>query len=222
MSLQRHFSPTSDLILRAVAVVVVLAVLGAGTLAMVIQRSSYVTNQYVVVDQPVAFSHEHHVRGLGIDCRYCHTSAEQSPFAGLPPTRTCMSCHGQIWTNAAMLEPVRESWATGRPIEWNRVHELPDYVYFNHAAHVNKGVGCGTCHGPVQTMPLMYQWSPLTMQWCLDCHRAPEKYLRPREEVWNMEYQVSEAEQRRIGNELKQRYGVRSRTAMESCSTCHR
>lgn len=224
MSTQRYFSPTADLVLRAIVAGVVLVVLGAGTVAMVLQRSSYVTHQDLVVDQPVPFSHEHHVRGLGVDCRYCHTSAADSPFAGLPATKTCMSCHGQIWTNAEMLAPVRESWASGRPIAWNRVHELPDYVYFNHAAHVNKGVGCATCHGAVQTMPLMRQVAPLTMQWCLDCHREPEKYLRPREEVWNMEYRVEGGEegQLKVGRELKERYEVRSRTAMESCSTCHR
>ena len=122
--------------------------------------------------QPVPFSHQHHVAGLGIDCRYCHTSVETSSFAGIPPTKTCMNCHSQIWTNAALLEPVRESYRSGKSLEWTRVNELPDFVYFNHSIHVNKGVGCNTCHGPVDHMPLMYKHASLQMEWCLECHRG--------------------------------------------------
>ena len=154
-----------------------------------LERSPYITYAGVRKSQPVPFSHQHHVTGLGIDCRYCHTSVEQSSFAGIPPTKTCMNCHAQIWTNAAYLEPVRESFRTGRSLEWTRVNQLPDYVYFNHSIHVNKGVGCNTCHGPVDQMPLMYQYASLQMEFCLDCHRAPEKYLRPREQVFNMRYE---------------------------------
>ncbi len=155
-----------------------------------IQRSPYTTYAGVVRPQPVMFSHQHHVGGLGIDCRYCHTSVETSSFAGIPPTKTCINCHAQIWTNAALLEPVRESFRSGRSLVWNRVNDLPDFVYFDHSIHINKGVGCDTCHGPVDRMPLMFNYASLQMEWCLDCHRAPEKYLRPREEVFNMRYQA--------------------------------
>src|SRR5882762_6921944 len=154
--------------------------------AMEVQRSSYVTYAGVRRPQPVPFSHQHHVTGLGIDCRYCHTSVEQSSFAGIPPTKTCMNCHSQIWTNAALLEPVRESWATGKSINWIRVHDLPDYVYFNHEIHVNKGLGCASCHGHVDQMPLMYQQNTLQMEWCLNCHRNPAVNLRPTSEIYNM------------------------------------
>ena len=181
-----------------------------------IVRSSYFTNQGVQQEQPVQFSHQHHVAGLGIDCRYCHTSVEESSFAGIPPTSTCMNCHSQIWTNAAILEPIRASYASGRPIVWNRVHRLPDFVKFNHSIHVAKGIGCESCHGRVDKMNLMYQASPLTMEWCLSCHREPEKYVRPRDQVFNMGYVT--ANQKEIGSRLVQEYSIRKLT---SCSTCH-
>ena len=179
-------------------------------------RSPYFTNQGIAREQPVPFSHQHHVGGLGIDCRYCHTSVETSSFAGLPPTSTCMNCHAQIWTTAALLEPVRSSFKTGKPIVWSRVHRLPDYVHFKHDIHIAKGVGCYSCHGPIDKMNLVYQASPLTMSWCLNCHRNPEKYIRPREEVFNMSY-VSK-NQEVLGPELVKRYGVKSKT---HCSACH-
>src|SRR5437763_8930409 len=145
-----------------------------------LQRSPYVTKQGERLEQPVPFSHQHHVAGLGLDCRYCHTSVETSGFAGIPPTKTCMNCHSQIWTGAALLEPVRESFRTGKSLVWNRVNDLPDFVYFDHSIHINKGVGCNTCHGPVDRMPLMFNYASLQMEWCIECHRAPEKNLRPR------------------------------------------
>jgi Cytochrome c7 and related cytochrome c len=165
-----------------------------------LQRSPYVTKQGERLEQPVPFSHQHHVAGLGLDCRYCHTSVENSSFAGIPPTKTCMNCHSQIWTNAPMLEPVRESFRTGNSLNWERVHDLPDFVYFDHSIHINKGVGCESCHGPVDKMPLMYQANSLQMEWCLDCHRAPDKYLRPKyvagnpnNQVFNMTYEQPSA-----------------------------
>jgi len=148
-----------------------------------VQRSPYVTYSGVRKSQPVPFSHQHHVSGLGIDCRYCHTSVEQSSFAGIPPTKTCMNCHSQIWTSASMLEPVRASYRTGQSIEWTRIHDLPDFVYFNHSIHVHKGIGCSTCHGRIDTMPLTRKVNTLYMQWCIECHRNPERYIRPRSEV---------------------------------------
>jgi len=181
-----------------------------------IVRSPYFTNQGIAREQPVPFSHQHHVGGLGIDCRYCHTSVETSGFAGLPPTSTCMNCHSQVWTSAAMLEPIRASFKSGKPILWSRVHRLPDYVHFKHDIHVSKGIGCASCHGPIDKMNLVYQAAPLTMSWCLDCHRAPERFIRPREEVFNMSYVAKN--QAVLGPELVKRYGVKSKT---HCSACH-
>lgn len=181
-------------------------------------RSAYATGQGVIQKQPVPFSHDHHVAGLGIDCRYCHTTVEKSAFAGIPPTETCMNCHRQIWTNADLLEPVRESYRSGTPIVWNRVNDLPDYVYFNHAIHVAKGVGCAECHGQVDEMPLMRQTASLQMEWCLDCHRDPGKRLRPREEVFNMKWRRP-ADFAAMQARLVEEYDVKSLT---SCSVCHR
>ena len=198
------------------------------------QRSPYVTYAGVVRPQPVPFSHQHHAGGLGIDCRYCHTSVEVSAFAGIPPTKTCMNCHSQIWTGAPLLEPVRQSYRTGQSLVWSRVNDLPDFVYFNHSIHINKGVGCNTCHGPVDRMPLMYNYASLQMEWCLDCHRAPEKYLRPRDQVFNMRYEEPStakpvavdgkdySNQLALGLDLAKKYRVRSVYDITSCSTCHR
>ena len=194
--------------------------LAAGTLWLVLEinRSPYVTQAGVAREQPVPFSHAHHVAGLGIDCRYCHTSVETSATAGIPPTKTCMNCHSQIWSNSPTLEPVRESFRSERSIEWVKVNDLPDFVYFNHSAHVNQGVGCTTCHGRVDRMPLMWQEASLTMEWCLACHREPERYLRPRAEVFNASYEPP-ADQLSLGRSLVKEYGIHTRT---SCSTCHR
>jgi hypothetical protein len=187
-------------------------------LALEINRSPYVTQAGVAREQPVPFSHAHHVGGLGIDCRYCHTAVETSATAGIPPTKTCMNCHSQIWSDSPTLEPVRESFRTEKSIEWVKVNDLPDFVYFNHSAHVNQGVGCSTCHGRVDRMPLMWQEASLTMEWCLGCHRQPERYLRPREEVFNAAYEPP-TDQLELGRSLARQYGIHTRT---SCSTCHR
>ncbi|MGZ8829329.1 MAG: cytochrome c3 family protein [Thermoanaerobaculia bacterium] len=181
-----------------------------------IVRSPYFTNQGVFREQIVPFSHQHHVGGLGIDCRYCHTSVETSSFAGIPPSSTCMNCHAQIWTTAKMLEPVRASVASGKPLVWSRVHRLPDYVHFNHSIHVAKGVGCASCHGRVDKMQLMFQASPLTMEWCLACHRAPEKFVRPRDQVFNMAYVARNQEE--DGPRLVKEYNIQKLT---HCSACH-
>ena len=194
---------------------IVTVLLGA---AWEMQRSPYVTYQGVRQAQPVPFSHQHHNAGLGIDCRYCHTSVEQSSFAGIPPTKTCMNCHSQIWTNAALLEPVRESYRTNQSIKWEKVHDLPDYVYFNHSIHIKKGVGCETCHGRIDTMALTYQQNSLEMRWCLDCHRNPEKYVRPREFITKMGYEPAE-DQEVLGAKLVKEYNIQK---LETCWTCHR
>ncbi len=183
-----------------------------------LSRSTYATQAGVDREQPVPFSHAHHVGGIGLDCRYCHTSVENSSFAGIPPTKTCMNCHSQIWLSSPTLEPVRESFRTGKSIKWTRVHDLPDFAYFNHSIHLKKGVGCGTCHGRVDKMPLVYQERSLQMEWCLDCHRNPEKYVRPRADVFRPDYEPPE-DQMALGRRLVSEYSIENRT---SCSTCHR
>ncbi len=196
-------------------------VLFLGWVIFTLMRSSWVTKQNESVQQPIQFSHAHHVGGIGLDCRYCHTSVEKAAFAGIPPTKTCMNCHSQVWANAPILEPVRASFRNNTPLTWIRVNDLPDFVYFNHQIHVKQGVGCATCHGPVDKMPLVYQATSMQMEWCLDCHRAPEKYLRPRNEVFNMAYEAP-ANQLELGLALKKEYKVASIAHMTSCSVCHR
>jgi hypothetical protein len=186
-----------------------------------IARAPYKTDQDLVRAQPIQFSHKHHVGDDGIDCRYCHTGVETSATAGIPPTKTCMNCHSVLFNNVGYLEPVRESYRTGKSIEWVRVHRLPDYVYFDHSIHVNKGVGCTTCHGSVNQMPLMFQASPLLMEWCLDCHRHPERVLRKKEDVFDWNWKAP-ANQEEIGKQLFAQYKIRTPRDLTSCSTCHR
>jgi hypothetical protein len=214
------FHPSTNTVSKLTIFGAVFLIGGLLWLLAELNRSSYVTQANVVRPQPVPFSHKHHVSGLGIDCRYCHTAVEQSAFAGIPSTSTCMNCHSQIWTNSPMLEPVRESYRTGQPLRWNRVHNLAEFVYFNHGIHVNKGVGCATCHGPVDQMPLVSQENSLLMEWCLDCHRNPEQYLRPREEVFNMAW-TAPANQSEFGMELVRKYNIRTEQ-LTDCSVCHR
>jgi hypothetical protein len=190
-------------------------------LASELNRSTYNTGAYTAHEQPVQFSHKHHVADDGIDCRYCHTSAESSPFAGIPPTKTCMNCHAVLWADSPYLAPVRESLRTGKSLRWRRVHDLPDFVYFDHSIHVNKGVGCATCHGRVDLMPSTMQVSSLQMEWCLGCHRAPEKVLRPPEAIYDMAWQPP-ADQAEQGARLARSYGTPSTALLTSCSTCHR
>jgi hypothetical protein len=230
------FHRSANTLARASILVLVLFLSGVGAAVLKLQRSPYVTRQYLAPEQPIPFSHQHHVTGLGIDCRYCHTSVEESSFAGIPPTKTCMNCHALLWTNAAMLEPVRYSFRSGQSIQWTRVHDLPDFVYFDHSIHINKGVGCASCHGPVNEMPLMYAENSLQMEWCLNCHREPEKFLRPKEEVFNMTYHQPDGTpehavttggqtfrtQEELGAELRKRYHLRTTHDITSCSTCHR
>jgi len=193
-------------------IVVLIATLAA------INRSSYVTEVGVARSQPVQFSHKHHVGDDGIDCRYCHTSVEESSFAGIPSTKICMNCHTQIWAESPILEPVRESFRTGKSLEWTRVHNLPGFVYFDHSIHVHKGVGCTTCHGRVDQMPLMWRENTLYMEWCLECHRSPERFVRPREQVFNMDWQPP-SDQIALGQKLVREYKIAQLT---SCSVCHR
>lgn len=173
------------------------------------------------VEQPVPYSHQLHVGGLKIDCRYCHNYVEESSYANVPATETCMSCHSVIRTNSPNLALVRESWTQDVPIEWNKVHDLPDFVYFNHSSHIAKGVGCSTCHGNVAEMPVVYKTNALYMGWCLDCHRNPEKYVRPQEEIYNTEWQPPE-DQLEQGRKLVEAYRIRGAYQLTNCSICHR
>ncbi|HXS76732.1 MAG TPA: cytochrome c3 family protein [Terracidiphilus sp.] len=184
------FDRSSNALARASLVLTGLIVIALGVTLDQLQRSPWVTRQGQRPEQPVPFSHKHHVTGLGLQCQYCHTSVEKSSYAGIPPTKTCINCHAQIWTNAALLQPVRDSWATGQSLPWIKVHDLPDYVYFSHEIHVNKGLGCASCHGRVDQMPLMYAQNTLQMEWCLDCHRNPAKNLRPTGQIYNMAWEA--------------------------------
>ena len=184
-------------------------------------RSSYGTGIGLSRVQPVPFSHEHHAGVLGIDCRYCHTSVETSSFAGIPPTKTCMNCHSQMWVGSDMLGPVRESYRTNQPLRWQRVYNLPGFVYFDHSIHVQKGVGCSTCHGRIDEMPFTYQAPSLLMEWCLECHRNPQRNVRPREEVFNMNY-GQPGDQLALGQKLVAEYQIKDPVQLTSCSICHR
>lgn len=181
--------------------------------------SPWTTRQFVAFEQPVPFSHKHHVYGEGIDCRYCHTTVEKSAFAGMPPTETCMTCHSQVWKDAPLLAPVRESYYQNRPLRWNRVHDTPDFVFFNHSIHINKGIGCVTCHGQVDQMPLTWPSHKLYMKWCLECHRAPEKFIRPRDQVFNPNWTATN--QVALGRQLVAEYRVQTQQ-LTDCSMCHR
>jgi len=187
------------------------------TVFAILDRSAYNTGQNIILKQPVPFSHSHHVSQLGIDCRYCHSTVEKAAFAGIPSTATCMNCHKQIWAESEMLEPIRASFASGEPIEWVRVNDLPDFVYFDHSVHLGAGVGCKSCHGRVDEMPLMVQAESLQMIWCLDCHRQPERFVRPESEVFNMAWQAED--QAALGAELVSAAALQPRT---SCTACHR
>ncbi len=194
-------------------------ILAAIILALgILVRSAYATGVGVPVPQPVQFSHKHHVTDDGIDCRYCHTTVETSSFAGIPPTQTCMNCHSQIWATSPFLAPVRDSLQNNQPLVWNRVYTLPGFVYFDHSIHVQKGIGCSTCHGRVDQMALVEKTQTLQMEWCVDCHRNPAAYVRPRDQVFNMAYQPP-ADQMTLGQQLIKEYKIQSKT---DCTVCHR
>jgi hypothetical protein len=208
--------------LAKISIVVAILLGGIGFYVFTqVARSGYITGRYVERQQPVQFSHKHHVGDDGIDCRYCHTTVETSHSAGIPPTQTCMNCHSEIWADSPYLEPVRASYRENKPIEWERVHDLPEFAYFNHSIHVAKGVGCSTCHGQIDNMPAVFQENTLQMEWCLQCHRNPENYIRPKEQIYNMQWQDADltADERK---NLKEQYKIRSREMLTSCSTCHR
>jgi len=215
------FPRSANAVARMSLVGVVAAAGLVGYLIFTFASSPWMTRQNETIVQPVQFSHAHHVGGEGIDCRYCHTSVEKSAFAGIPPTKTCMNCHSVLFTNAPILEPVRASFRDDTPLHWTRVNDLPDFVYFSHKIHIKQGVGCVTCHGPVDKMPLMYQAQTLQMGWCIDCHRAPEKYIRPRDQVFNVAYEAP-SNQLELGTRLKREYNIADARHLTSCSVCHR
>jgi hypothetical protein len=217
------FTATADTWLRATVLVVFLAVCGGGLLMGGLVNSSYVTRAGWTSSQPVPFSHKHHVGELGLDCRYCHTGVETSADAGFPPTSTCMTCHSQLWTGAQVLAPVRASLATGRPLAWNRVAQVPDYVFFNHAIHVNRGVPCVTCHGRVDEMPLTWRAHPFQMRFCLDCHRNPAPALRPRDQVTRMDWRGWDKEPAHRGFAAAAARAFHLDPAkLTNCEVCHR
>ena len=212
------FHHSTNLISRLSIYSAFVLIVVVGFVPWLVDRSPYETGQDVPREQPVPFSHRHHANELGIDCRYCHTSVEKSSFAGLPPTETCMTCHSQIWKNSSMLEPVRASLREGQSIEWVRVNALPEFVYFDHSIHIAKGIGCTTCHGPIGSMTLTWAGAQMKMGWCLDCHRNPEKYVRPKDEVFSISYRPP-ANQLELGRKLVKQYGISS---LQDCVTCHR
>jgi hypothetical protein len=213
------FKPTANLAVK----LAILGLAAAGVMLVVgpwlLPQSNYFTRVGEPRAQPVPFSHEHHVSGLGLDCRYCHGSVETAATAGLPPTHTCMTCHSQLWTDAAMLAPVRRSLAEGTPLRWTAVNVLPDYVFFDHSIHVAKGVGCTTCHGEIGRMPLTWKGASLQMGWCLDCHRDPAPRLRPREHVFDPDWKPGPGTP--SGEELMAAYRIHPAT-LTDCSVCHR
>lgn len=214
------FHPSTNTFSRFTIYLVVVVVLSAGAVFGSLHRSPYLTQANVVRTQPVPFSHRHHVREVGLDCRYCHTSVEDTAVAGIPPTKTCMNCHSQVWKDSPMLAPVQDSYRTGASLQWVRVHDLADFAYFDHSIHVKKGIGCSTCHGQVDDMPLMWRDATLLMAWCLECHRAPEKFVRPRSEVFNMSWKPG-PNQEEVGRALVSEHKIKN-DILSDCSTCHR
>lgn len=212
------FRPYSNTLARASLLAAALLVVALAWAGFEYTQSSYATGVGVPIEQPIPFSHAHHVGGLGLDCRYCHTTVETSTFAGMPATQTCMTCHAYIWKDSPELAPVRDSFANHQPIDWKRVHDLPDYVYFDHRMHVSKGIGCVSCHGRVDKMPLTWKAESMRMSFCLDCHRAPEKHVRPPEAIFDMAWQPPPGFDPAA---LAKEYHLDSRR-MTDCSVCHR
>ena len=215
------FTPTHNTLSRLTMLLIVAGAAGFLGFLDILHRSPYVRYTKIRREQPVPFSHKHH-SNLGIDCRYCHTSVEKSSFANVPPTQTCMNCHNIMWKESDMLEPVRESWASGESLEWTRVHDLPDFVYFNHSAHVNNGIGCSSCHGRVDKMPLTWREKPLYMKWCLECHRNPSQFVRPEDKIYDMAFDPTTQPQE-VRDDLVAEYQIRTANhRLTNCAICHR
>ena len=217
------FGKASNSFSRATLIVGVAGFFGSWGVVYAVFWSPYTTEQNIPQAQPVPFSHKHHVSGLGLDCRYCHTSVETSSFAGVPPTETCMTCHSRLWTEAPLLAPVRQSLATDQPLHWTRVNQLPDFVFFNHSVHVQKGIGCSSCHGAVDQMPITWKAHSFYMRWCLECHESPQKYIRPADQIYNTEWKAPENQEEQ-GRELMIQYDISTNrlNQLRDCSMCHR
>jgi len=212
------FSPTSILTIKLLILAALLAIVAA--ILLLEWRMAPAAEEHAAVMQPIMFSHKHHVGDVGLDCRYCHTSVEKSGFAGMPSTQICLTCHSQLFKDAPMLAPLHASMATGKPIQWNRVYDLPDFVYFNHSIHIAKGVACIECHGHVDQMPLMTRQASLNMQWCLRCHTHAQAHVRPLGDVFRMTDMRKLSEQDVV--ELNRLYHLQDRRRLTDCSTCHR
>jgi hypothetical protein len=215
------FPRSANVYSKVIIVLVVLLICFAGWTTYAVFWSPYTTYVDVPLEQPVPFSHKHHVGDDGIDCRYCHTSVEKSSFADIPSTQICMTCHSQLWTEAPVLAPLRRSLTAREPIAWNRVNDLPDFVYFDHSIHIAKGVGCSTCHGAVDQMPLIWRTQTLYMKWCLDCHRAPQNFVRPHSELFNLDWKPP-PDQAVRGGRLVRQYHIDTTGRLTNCSVCHR
>jgi hypothetical protein len=211
------FSPSSGFKFR-LGVLVTLATI-ATAIAIWRDLTAYRAGTGDAIEQPLPFSHKHHVGDVGIDCRYCHGAVETSAFAGMPPLSTCMTCHSQLFTDQPLFAPLLQAYRSGVPFRWQRVHQLPEFVYFNHSIHIAKGIGCSSCHGEVDQMPLTWRVAPLTMRWCLDCHRQPAAQLRPQDQVFNLHWQA--VDQRALGPQLLRQYHI-DRRRLTDCSICHR
>ena len=215
------FHRSTNTISRVTIYGAVFILCGLGYVIYEVNQSAYYTGIHEERQQPVPFSHKHHVSDDGIDCRYCHTTVEKSPYAGVPTTQICMSCHSKIWLNSSMLEPVRFSYSSDKSLEWTRVNALPDFVYFDHSIHLNKGIGCTTCHGPIGQMPLTYRNQTLYMRWCIDCHKHPERNVRRREDVFKADYEQP-SDQLSLGRRLVREYKIKDAREITDCYTCHR
>ena len=214
------FTPNANALAKIAIGAIAFLVIGIVAAMVGIYLSPWWTDVGIAKAQPVAFSHKHHVDELKVECRYCHTTVEKAAYAGYPATETCMSCHSQIWTNSPLLEPVRESYRTGEPLLWSKIYDLPDFVYFNHSAHVNNGIGCSSCHGRIDQQQLAAKVQPLYMGWCLSCHRNVEDNIRPPDQVFNMDWQPA-ADQATLGISLIKEYGIQTQN-LTNCAICHR
>lgn len=215
------FRPGANTLARLVLLALLFVPLFGALVAAVWVRGPYTTGQGRYVEQQVPFSHKHHSGDLGIDCRFCHGGVETGAVANVPATKVCMTCHSQIWTNSKMLAPVRQSFATGQPLRWETVNRVPDYVYFDHHVHVNNGVPCTACHGDTRAMPLTVQATPMTMQWCLECHRDPAKRLVPVSRVYDQDPYRGPFTREEAAAVHARVARLRGKNLIE-CSTCHR
>jgi hypothetical protein len=215
------FHPSMNVVSRASIAAVALGLPVLGILGWGISQS-YGNEMHTPREQPIPFSHKHHVGDDGIDCRYCHSTVDKGASAGMPSTYTCMTCHSQIWSESPLLEPLREAFREGKAVQWQRVHDLPDFAYFNHSIHVKKGVSCVSCHGRVDEMALVWKEKSLNMAFCIDCHKDPKPNLRPREHVTDLAWKPKPEDAEKMGSELFEKYHVLGRTQLTNCSTCHR